>query len=365
MGKYDKLFNSEEKSTESLNQEEGVAAIAVITTLWDSEETEVDTDYLSDLLWETELYDDYSDDEMAEMVDKLLYIAEEEGLGALFNAAYDSLSDELLPDAFAAGVMMLIDESGVIPPEQGGFIKELQHALELEDEEAQEIIEEVVATFNEVAEEEEDESSDGQYASDAQYAKILEEQYHQAGSSPEQEVYESPDGNFSVPVPVDPRKGGRISEQDGTVGFSDDFGRLLRIDYYPFSAEAAEELESVGREEYLRAVLVDNYVARAIIANLPQSKVEHTEYIQGTMDGAYCVVVDMPQGSTISKQTNNEPSVRLDAFRGLLAFPVDDFLYVVSCQRTLFEGETLAPMEQEVEGLKYQLLEFLDTIEFT
>lgn len=365
MGKYDNIFNSEDKSTESLNQEEGVAAIAVITTLWDSQETEIDTDYLIDLLWETELYDDYSDDELAEMVDKLFYIAEEEGLGALFNAAYDSLSDELLPDAFAAGVMMLIDESGVIPPEQDGFIKELQQALELEDEEAQAIIDEVVATFNEVAEEEEDEDSDEDYVSDAQYAKILEEQYDRDASSQEQEVYESPTGNFSVPVPVDPRKGGRVSEQEGTVGFSDDFGRLLRIDYYPFSAEAAEELKSVGREEYLRTVLVDNYVAQAIIANLPQSKVEHTEYLEDTMDGAYCVVVDMPQGSTLSKQTNDEPAVRLDALRGLLAFPMDDFLYVVSCQRTFFEGESVASIEQEVEGLKYQILEFLDTVEFT
>ena len=71
MGKYDRIFNSDETSTESLSPEEGVAAIAIISVLSDSEEFDVGTDYLIDLLWETELFDDYSDDEMAEMIDRL------------------------------------------------------------------------------------------------------------------------------------------------------------------------------------------------------------------------------------------------------------------------------------------------------
>src|SRR3712207_8692634 len=46
--------------------------ISIISVLSDSEEFDVGTDYLIDLLWETELFDDYSDDEMAEMIDRLL-----------------------------------------------------------------------------------------------------------------------------------------------------------------------------------------------------------------------------------------------------------------------------------------------------
>ena len=350
MGKYDSVFNVEETSTESLSPEEGVAAIAIITVLCDSEkfDFDVDTDYLIDLLWETELFDDYSDDEIAEMIDRLLDIAEVEGSGALFNAAYECLPDELLPDAFAAGAMMLIDESGVIPPGQKIFLKELQDALELEDEETQNIIDEVMATFDESAENEDE---------------VVEKLDAEEESS--QELYESPEGNFTVLVPVDPEKGGRINEQEGMVGFSDDFGQLLRIDYYPLSPEEADKLESVGQENYLSAFLLDNYVDEAILAHIPDSKVEHKEYLEDTLEGAYFVVVDMPQGSTISRQSNNEIFVRLDALRGLIVLSVDDYLYVVSCQRTFFEGETPAPMEQEVEGLKKQLLEFLDTMEFT
>jgi len=362
MSKYDSVFNSDRTYTESLSPEEGVAAIAVITVLSDAEVARVDPDYLIDLLWETELYDDYSDDDMAEMVDGLLDMAEGEGLGALFNAAYDCLPDELVPDAFAAGVMMMIDESGVIPAKHQVFLKELQQALELEDEEAQVIVDEVVAVFNEELEEDLD---DEEYDRDEEDNDLdAEDEEFDEEDELSQGVYESPLGNFTLPIPVDREKGGRIDEQEGMVGFCDDFGRLLRIDYYSFSDEEADKLESVGQEEYLRTCLVDNYVDRAIIANVQHSKIEHTEYLEDVMEGSYFVVVDMPQGSTISKQKNGDNSVRLDALRGLLAFPVDDFLYVVSCQRTFFDGETPAPMEKEVEGLKHQLLGFLDTVEF-
>lgn len=345
MNEYDHIFNSEKTSQEGLSPEEGVAAMAVITVISNSEVLDVNTDYLIDLLWETELFDDYSEEEMVEMVDTLRRRAEQEGLGAMFNAAYDCLPDELLPDAFAAGVMMLIDESGNIPLKPRGFLKEFQQVLEIEDEEAQAIIDEVVAILNE-AEEEYDEDED-----EPDESKSV--------------IYQSPAGNFSVPVPVDSEKGGSIEEQEGVVGFSDDFGRLLRIDYYPISAEEADKMESLGEEDYLNFFLVDSYVDQAIFANIPNSKIEYREYLKDAMEGSYFVVVNMPHGSTLSVQNNSEMSVRLDALRGLIAFPVDDFLYVVSCQRTFFEGETPAPIEQEVEGLKTQLLNFIDTVEFT
>lgn len=346
MNQYDHIFNSEKTSQEGFSPEEGVAAIAVITVISNSEVSNVNTDYLIDLLWETELFDDYSEEEMVEMVETLRRRADQEGLGAIFNAAYDCLPDELLPDAFAAGVMMLIDESGNIPLKLRGFLKEFQQVLEIEDEEAQAIIDEVVTILNETEEdeygEEEDELNESNLA-----------------------IYQSPAGNFSVPIPVQSEKGGSIEEQEGVVGFSDDFGRLLRIDYYPVSAEEADKMESLGEEDYLNFFLVDSYVDQAIFANIPNSKIEYREYLKDAMDGSYFVVVNMPHGSTLSVQKNPEASVRLNALRGLIAFPVDDFLYVVSCQRTFLEGETPAPIEQEVEGLKTQLLNFIDTVEFT
>ncbi|MDZ8137698.1 MAG: hypothetical protein RM049_20735 [Nostoc sp. DedQUE04] len=349
MTKYDKVFNSPKTSEESLSPEEAVAAIATVTAIADSFIEEVDAESLAGILWEFEVFEEYSEDDIAEIVDRLISIAEEEGIGPLFNAAKVSLSDELVLDGFAAGVIVLLDDDLAIPKSKQIYLKKLQAALELEDEEAEEIIKEVIAAFKEAEDEE--------YADDEDETVVIEDFSEQ--------TYQSPLGNFTVPIPVDPQQGGRIQSQEGVVGFSDDIGTLLRIDYYPFPLEQLEELESVGQEEYLQTILVDKYVPQAIFANVPEASVEYTEYLENTLRGAYYVLIDMPKGSTISKQENNGTAIRLDAYRGLLTFISGEFLYIVSSQHSFINGETPDSVEEEAEDIKESILEFVETIEFT
>ncbi|MEH2459901.1 hypothetical protein [Nostoc sp.] len=351
MTKYDKVFNSPKTSEESLSPEEAVAAIATVTAIADSSIEDVDAESLAGILWEFEVFDEYSEDEITEIVDRLIEIVEEEGIGPLFNVAKVSLSDELVLDGFAAGVIVLLDDDLAIPKSKQPYLKKLQTALELEDEEAEEIIKEVIAAFKEAEEEEEE------YADDDEDETVVIEDFNE-------ETYQSLLGNFTVPIPVDPQQGGRIQSQEGVVGFSDDIGTLLRIDYYPFPLEQLEELESVGQEEYLQAILVDKYIPQAIFANVPNASVEYTEYLSDTLRGAYYVLIDMPKGSTISKQENNGTAIRLDAYRGLLTFIRGEFLYIVSNQHSFINGETPDSVEEEAEDIKESILEFVETIEF-
>ncbi|MEH2419568.1 MAG: hypothetical protein V7K48_01040 [Nostoc sp.] len=348
MTKYDLVFNSPKTSEESLSPEEAVAAIATVTAIADSSIEDVDAESLAGILWEFEVFEEYSEDDIAEIVDRLIDIAEEEGIGPLFNVAKVSLSDELVLDGFAAGVIVLLDDDLAIPKPKQAYLKKLQAALELEDEEAEEIIKEVIAAFKEAEEE---------YADDEDETVVIEDFSEQN--------YESPLNNFTVPIPVDPQQGGRIQSQEGVVGFSDDIGTLLRIDYYPFPLEQLEELESVGQEEYLQTILVDKYVPQAIFANVPDASVEYSEYLEDTLRGAYYVLIDMPKGSTISKQENNGTAIRLDAYRGLLTFISGEFLYIVSSQHSFLDGETPDSLEEEAEDIKQSILEFVETIEFT
>ncbi|MEH1921305.1 hypothetical protein [Nostoc sp.] len=352
MTKYDKVFNSPKTSEESLSPEEAVAAIATVTAIADSVIDEVDAESLAGILWEFEVFEEYSEDEITEIVDRLISIAEEEGIGPLFNVAKVSLSDELVLDGFAAGVIVLLDDELAIPKPKQAYLKKLQAALELEDEEAEEIIKEVIAAFKEAEDEEYADDDDD----DDDETVVIEDFSEQA--------YQSPLGNFTVPIPVDPQQGGRIQSQEGVVGFSDDIGTLLRIDYYPFPLEQLEELEAVGQEEYLQTILVDKYVPQAIFANVPDASVEYTEYLENTLRGAYYVLIDMPKGSTISKQENNGTAIRLDAYRGLLTFIRGEFLYIVSSQHSFINGETPDSVEEEAEDIKESILEFVETIEF-
>lgn len=347
MGKYDNIFNSQKKSEQVLTPEEAVAAIAVVTAAADSSLEDVDAEDIAMILWEFEVFEEYSEEEISEVVDRLIGIAEDEGIGTLFNTASDSLSDELILDAFAAGVLMVIDEEElIIPQAKTPLLKRLQQALDLEEEEAQEIIQEVIAAYEEAENEEysdEDET-------------VLDSNL---------EAYESPLGNFIVPIPVEAQRGGRVQSQEGVVGFSDDYGTLFRIDYYALTPEEEEEIESMGLEKYLQSVLIDKYVPQAISASLPDAKVEQNEYLQSTMDGAYFVLVNMPKGSTISKNVNNGTATIMDAYRGLLSFFNGEFLYIVSNQRSFFEDETLGSLEEEAHHIKQNILGFVETIEFT
>lgn len=350
VGKYDKFFHSEKTLKQSLSPEEAVATIAVITAVADSSLEDVDIEFLVDILWGFEIFEEYSDEDLLEMLDKLLNLAEQNGPGTVFNAANDKLKDEFLEDAFAAGVSVILDEEEMhIPRAKTPLLKSLQQALELEDDEAQEIIEDVITAFQEAELEELLEDEDETIVD---IAFSIEE-------------YDSPSGNFTVPIPVDPHQGGKVQSQEGTVSFSDDEGTFLRIDYYSLPSKQIEEMEAIGQEEYLKTTLVNKYVPEEIVANLPEAEVEYTEYMAKTLEGSYFVLLYMPGGSRIYKTGNNGTATKLDAYRGLIAFVNGDFLYIVSSQRTFLDGKTISFMKQEAVALKQMILDFVDTIDFS
>jgi hypothetical protein len=124
-------------------------------------------------------------------------------------------------------------------------------------------------------------------------------------------------------------------------------------------------MESQGQETYLHSILIEKYLPQAIFVNVPGAEIKYTEYLQDTLKGYYYVLVDMPKGSTISKQETNGNAIRLDAYRGLLAFINGDFLYIVSSQRTFFNGDSPGPILDEAEDIKQNILEFIETMEFS
>ncbi|MDB9458254.1 tellurite resistance TerB family protein [Dolichospermum circinale] len=348
MTKYDYIFKSKEKIAASLNPEEAVVAIAVITTAVDLGIEDINGEIIADILWEFEIFDEYSEEQMLETVDTLIELAEDAGLGSLFNAANAAISEEVVLDGFAAGVIMLLDaEDLIIPADKKTYLKQLQIALELEDEEAKEIIEEVIAAVQE--------GDDGEYL-DEEFESII---FNESG----EQFYQSPLGNFTVPIPLDSEQGGKIQTDEGMVSFSDDMGTLLRIDYYPLSLEQIKEIKTQGYEAYLHEVIINEYVPQTIISNVPNAEVRHREYWQEPLKRYYYVLVNIP-GATISQQETNGHGIKLDAYRGLLSFVNSECLYIVSSQRSLLNGEALGSVKEEAEKMKQTILNFVETIEF-
>ena len=150
----------------------------------------------------------------------------------MVSAENDKLADELLEDAFAAGVSVILDEEEMhIPIAKIPLLKSLQEALELNNDQAQEIIEDVISAFEEA---ELEELLDSEDETIVDIAFSVDE-------------YDSPLGNFTVPIPVDPHQGGKVQSQEGVVSFSDDEGTFLRIDYYSLPSKQIEQMETIGQ----------------------------------------------------------------------------------------------------------------------
>jgi hypothetical protein len=348
MSQYDDVFNSEEILEESLSPEEAVAAIAVITAIIDSETEDIDTETLAKILWDFKVFDSFSEGEIEETIEYLKELAKDKGLGPLFNTANASLSDDVVLDSFAAGVVLLLDDQDLsIPKQKQVYLKKLQVALEIEDEIAAEIIQDIKVSIQ--AEE---------YDQEEEYETIS------LGDSGQQ-FYESLLGNFIVPVPVDLQQGGSVHSQKGLVSFSDDLGTLLRIDYYQLTTEYFADIATQGQEKYLQTILLEKYIPQVILANIPGSEIRFISYLADTLNGAYYALIETPKGSTISKQETNGHAIRLDAYRGLIVFIHSDYLYVVSSQRSFFHGQIPDPIPQEAERIKQMILDFVKTIEFS
>jgi hypothetical protein len=86
--------------------------------------------------------------------------------------------------------------------------------------------------------------------------------------------------------------------------------------------------------------------------------------LEDTLETSYYVLVNMPKGSTISKQESNGSGIRLDAYRGLLSFVNNECLYIVSTQRSFLNGEVPGSMKAEAKKMKKAILDFVSTIEF-
>jgi uncharacterized membrane protein len=149
MPKYDSIFNAEEYTEEPLTEAEGLASIVLIAALADNPQELVAPDLFLDILGDFDLYAEYSEEDLLSMVDRLTAIVSDRGLGALFNAADEAIPDDLVLDAYAAAILAKMNpDTGDIPAPAGVFLKELQTVLDIDDDEAAEVVTEINKSFD-------------------------------------------------------------------------------------------------------------------------------------------------------------------------------------------------------------------------
>jgi hypothetical protein len=152
------------------------------------------------------------------------------------------------------------------------------------------------------------------------------------------DVYTSPHGNFSMPIPLESGLGRRIEDdatdppgEEGHLSVSNDYGTLRTIQWValPDAARAALEAAPLDR---LRDLYRDGVVG--LIANkIPGTRSLHDESMPDASAPAHFGVVFIPNGSTLVKGNvlGLSTGERLDTVRAYMAFAQDGYAYILGC----------------------------------
>ncbi|MGB3758283.1 MAG: tellurite resistance TerB family protein [Rivularia sp. (in: cyanobacteria)] len=139
MSLFDRASGSQSRVQNALSQEEAFAGIALIAVASDGNLSQKQANDIYQVLSNLKALNSHSKDDMQSMFDELSGIIRHEGVNSLFDAAKDSLSEELREAAFAIATDLVLAD-GILAEEED-FLTELYQALRIRSETGQKIIE--------------------------------------------------------------------------------------------------------------------------------------------------------------------------------------------------------------------------------
>ncbi|HEY9615726.1 MAG TPA: tellurite resistance TerB family protein [Microcoleaceae cyanobacterium] len=152
-----KILRGNAKSEQSLTSDEGLIGIGLLSMALDGEIESVETELLIELLDSIDYFEEYSEEEIDESLEKIKSIAREEGGAVLFNTALAALTDEEYQEAGLMIAMLVVSVDGEIPEEEEEYLTEIQQQLGISDERYDELIDELFGDEEEYDEDEEEE----------------------------------------------------------------------------------------------------------------------------------------------------------------------------------------------------------------
>ncbi|MDZ8134109.1 MAG: tellurite resistance TerB family protein [Nostoc sp. DedQUE04] len=139
MGLFDAVLGTDSQIQAALNPPEAFAVIILTATASDGYLSVEQANSIISVLSRMKLFKSYSNEMMNRLFEKILGILQGDDFNALFNAAKDSLSQELREAAFAVATDLVLAE-GIIPEEEKNFLIDLYQALGVSSEIAIQIV---------------------------------------------------------------------------------------------------------------------------------------------------------------------------------------------------------------------------------
>ncbi len=131
-------------SSVALEPEVAIAILGIFSAAADGEGISSTEEYaLSEFLSQVGLFEDYSDDDFEELTEKVVSLIEEEEPEDLVAQAIESLPNRAYREAAYITAILVVGIDEEVPDSEQDYISELQEALRISDERAQELIDEI------------------------------------------------------------------------------------------------------------------------------------------------------------------------------------------------------------------------------
>lgn len=180
--------------------------------------------------------------------------------------------------------------------------------------------------------------------------------------------YHSPEGTYSVAIPVLPELGGRVDESEYVVTFQDSFTLHASIACFPMDATQRWENETRGRRDYL-VWFFGSFVQGDFETRFPGSHIESAKFLQGVQDGALLVYNLLPGGTMFPERAAFIAGEDIPvAKRGNLLFVRNNHVYVLSIElaEKVIERRTYGKtIEEEDQILQTRLMDLLNKMSFS
>jgi tellurite resistance protein len=139
MDVFDAVLGTENQTQAALNPAEAFAVIVLVATASDGSLSVEQANSITFVLSRMKLFKSYSHEMMNRLFDKILGILQGDGFNALFDAAKDSLSQDLRESAFTVATDFVLAE-GIVAEEEKNFLNDLYQALDVSSERAMQIV---------------------------------------------------------------------------------------------------------------------------------------------------------------------------------------------------------------------------------
>ena len=133
MGLFDAVLGTESQTQAALNPAEAFAVIILTATASDGYLSIEQANSITCVLSRMKLFQSYPHEMINRLFDVILGILQGDGFNALFNAAKDSLSQDLRESAFAVAADLILAE-GILAEEEKNFLNDLYQSLGVSSE---------------------------------------------------------------------------------------------------------------------------------------------------------------------------------------------------------------------------------------